>query len=110
MKFWPRYIGDWKKKTAHLSLLEKGCYSELLDHCYANEEPLPGQIDRIFAICGARTPIEQRAVEVVLKMFFVKNGEGFYNERAKEEIGKWKEKAAKASQSARKRWDRSDKA
>lgn len=109
MKYWPRYPGDWKKKTSELSLTEKGAYSEMLDYCYANEKPLPMQLDRIFNIAGAKTALDQRAVEVVLKQFFVKNGEGFVNERAKEELEKWKSKSGKAKQSALKRWDKIDK-
>lgn len=104
MKFWPRYAGDWKKKTADLNLTEKGAYTELLDFCYSTEQHLPAEIDRIWAIAGARTPLEQRAVEVVLKRYFVKNGEGFVNERAAEELAKWQTKSDKARQSAKKRW------
>lgn len=104
MKFWPRYAGDWKKKTADLTLAEKGAYTELLDWCYSNECPLPFEMERLWAIANARSPLEQRAVEVVLKRFFVKNGEGFINERAQEELQKWKSKSDKAKLSANKRW------
>lgn len=104
MKFWPRYVGDFKKKTAALSLLEKGVYTELLDYYYANEQPLPLEPARIMAIVGARTAAEHTAVGNVLNMFFVKNGAGWENERAREEIAKWHAKSSKASASAKKRW------
>lgn len=104
MKFWPRYVGDFKKKTAALSLLEKGVYTELLDFCYANESPLPAEASRIWSIVGAHTETEKRAVDVVLKMFFIKNGVGWENERAKEEIAKWHGKSAKAKASVETRW------
>ena len=106
MKFWPRYTGDWKKKTAALSLLEKGVYSELLDYCYANECPLPSEPARIMAIVGARTAAEHTAVGNVLNMFFVKNGTGWHNERATEEIAKWHEKSTKAKASVAVRWNK----
>ena len=104
MKFWPRYVGDFKKKTAALSLLEKGVYTELLDYYYANEQPLPAEPARIWAIVGARTETEKHALDHVLTTFFTKNGSGWVNERAAEEIAKWHEKSTKAQASARKRW------
>ena len=106
MKFWPRYVGDFKKKTAALSLLEKGVYTELLDYYYANEKPLPVEPARIMAIVGARTVAEHTAVGNVLNMFFTKNGVGWENERAKEEIAKWHEKSAKAKASVQVRWQK----
>lgn len=104
MKFYPRYVGDWKKKTAALTLLEKGVYSELLDYCYATEEPLPADNARIMAIVGAKSAAEYKAVGTVLEMFFKKNGKGWENERAQEEISAWHEKSGKASASAAARW------
>ena len=107
MKFWPRYVGDFKKKTASLTLLEKGVYTELLDYYYANEEPLPADSTRIMAIVGARTAAEFKAVGTVLNMFFVKNGAGWENQRADEEIAKWHGKSKKAAASANARWNKS---
>lgn len=104
MKFWPRYVGDFKKKTASLTLLEKGVYTELLDYYYANEQPLPSEPARIMAIVGAKTAAEYKAVGTVLAMFFVKNGVGWENERAAEEIEKWHLKSKKAAASAEARW------
>lgn len=104
MKFYPRYVGDWKKKTAALSLLEKGVYSELLDYCYATEEPLPIEPARIMTIVGARTAAEHTAVGTVLEMFFTKNGKGWENERAQEEIRAWHDKSQKATRAVNKRW------
>lgn len=104
MNYWPRYIGDWKKKTSALSLLEKGVYTELLDYCYATESPIPLQIELVFRIVGARSSMEHRAVEQVLKMFFTKTGEGWENERVNEELSKWKTKSKKNAANAHKRW------
>lgn len=106
MKFWPRYVGDFKKKTAALSLLEKGVYTELLDYYYATEEPIPLEPARIMAIVGARTASEHTAVGTVLLKFFVKNGVGWENIRAKEEIEKWHLKSEKATASIKERWRR----
>ena len=108
MKFWPRYVGDFKKKTASLTLLEKAVYTELLDYYYANEEPIPLEPARIMAIVVARTVAEHNAVGVVLQKFFVKNGSGWENERAKEEIAKWHDKSEKARRAINKRWGKND--
>lgn len=106
MKYWPRYVGDFKKKTAALTLLEKGVYTELLDFMYANEEPLPSDMARVWSIVGAHTETEKRAVDVVLNKFFKKNGVGWENERAMEEIAKWHGKSNKAREAIRTRWRR----
>ena len=104
MKFYPRYVGDWKKKTAALTLLEKGVYSELLDYYYANEQPLPVEPARIMALVGARTASEHTAVGTILEMFFVKNGKGWTHQRADEEIEKWHSKSRKATDAVNTRW------
>ena len=110
MKFYPRFVGDFLKKTAALTLAEKGAYNALLDHCYATEEPLPAMIERVWAIAGARTEMEKKAVENVLKLYFHKNGTGWVNPRAVEEIGKWRAKSHKAKESANKRWQKQESA
>jgi uncharacterized protein YdaU (DUF1376 family) len=104
VKYWPRYVGDFKKKTSALSLLEKGAYTEMLDFCYANEQPLPSELNRIWAIAGAITETEKKAVEKVLTMFFVKNGTGWTNRRTIEELDKWHSKSKKATDSANEKW------
>lgn len=104
MKFYPKYLGDFKKKTADLSLVEKGIYNELLDFCYANERALPLESKRIYAIAGAMTSTEQFAVDKVVGLFFKKNGAGYINERVEEELAKWQKKCSKAQASAKVRW------
>ena len=41
MNYYERHIGDYLKDTAHLSLLEHGVYSRLLDVYYTRESPIP---------------------------------------------------------------------
>ena len=104
MIFWPRYVGDWRAKTAAMSPLEKGIYGELLDYIYSSEQPLPGASEEIYRIAGARTTIECHAVDRVLKKMFKPNGVGYINKRAEEEIEKWKILSAKKTKAANKRW------
>ncbi|MFA7278795.1 MAG: YdaU family protein [Sterolibacterium sp.] len=70
--WYPFYVGDYSRKTAHLSLLEHGAYRLLLDHYYATREPLPADTVKLYRICRARTPSERRAVDAVVNEFFTK--------------------------------------
>ena len=93
MNFWKRWIGDYAKKTAHLSLAQHGAYTLLLDHYYATEHSLPAGHDELFRICRAFGKHEQSAVVAVADAFFPVGDDGRrHNERADEEIPKAKEK------------------
>ncbi len=86
MNYWPRWINAIKKRTAGLSLAEMGAYDRLLDHYYAEEQPLPADLDECCRLAVAITKDERRAVEKVLTKFFTLTPEGYHNERADEEI------------------------
>lgn len=96
MNFWPRYVGDIQRKTGHLSCAEMGAYDRLLDHMYATEQPLPSDIDACCRIARAMDKAERKAVESVLKQFFVLAGEEYVNARVEEEINKALPKIAAA--------------
>lgn len=86
MNYWPRWISAIKKRTATLSLAEMGAYDRLLDHYYAEEQPLPADLDECCRIAVALTKDERKAVEKVLAKFFTMKPDGYRNERADEEI------------------------
>lgn len=88
MNYWERWIGDWKRKTAHLSAEAKGIYGELLDHQYATHKALPLDHEDIYRLAGARTASEIKATEKVIAEFYMKTAEGYTNKRAEEEIAK----------------------
>ncbi|WP_432778176.1 YdaU family protein [Burkholderia gladioli pv. alliicola] len=68
MNFYKRHIGDYLKDTAHLSLLEHGVYTRLLDVYYTREAGIPeAQAARLI---GARSKDELNALEAVLTEFF----------------------------------------
>jgi uncharacterized protein YdaU (DUF1376 family) len=68
MNFYKRHIGDYLKDTAHLSLLEHGVYTRLLDVYYTRESGIPeAQVSRLI---GARSKEECAALQVVLDEFF----------------------------------------
>lgn len=99
MNFWPRYVGDIQRKTGHLSCAEMGAYDRLLDHIYATEQPLPGDLDACCRIARAMDRGERKAVESVLEQFFSRVDGVYTNDRACYEIRKARPKmeAARAN-------------
>lgn len=82
MNYYQRHLGDYAKDTGHLTLLEHGVYTVLLDWTYATERALPEKIEEIFRICRAFSKIEKAAVQRVCAEFFPQG----LNKRAMEEI------------------------
>lgn len=76
MNFYKRYPGDYIRDTAHLSLMEHGAYTLLLDHCYSTERSLPADPQALFRICRAFSPEEQAAVVSAADQFFPLGDDG----------------------------------
>jgi uncharacterized protein YdaU (DUF1376 family) len=96
VNFWQRYVGDVQRKTSHLSCAEMGAYDRLLDHIYATEQQLPGDLESCCRIARAMDKGERAAVASVLRQFFeVRDGQ-HVNPRASEEIEKAQPKIAAA--------------
>lgn len=105
MNYWQRWIGDWKRKTAHLTAEEKGIYGELLDHVYATEAPLPHDLMQCIRIACASSDSEREAVKRILDQFFPGTPEaGRMNARAAEEIAARRNFVAGKAAAARVRW------
>lgn len=68
MNYYQRHIGDYQRATGHLSLVEHGVYTLLLDRYYATEQPIPA--DQVYRLARARTDDERAAVDAVLAEFF----------------------------------------
>lgn len=100
MNFYKRFMGDFQRKTGHLSLAEVGAYDRLLDHYYGTEGALPGELQACCRIASAMSKAEKTAVASVLSQFFVRDADGCYRQsRADEEIvqAQAKIKAARAN-------------
>lgn len=113
MNYYERHIGDYIKKTAHLSLLEHGIYTRLLDVYYDREAPLPQ--DKVARLIGARTEPETEALQVVLQEFFELQDGAWVNRRCDEEIAAYAEgeperEAKKANEGNRLKRHRQDRA
>ncbi len=102
MNYYEKHIGDYLKNTAHLSLLEHGIYSRLLDVYYTRESAIPA--DQAARLVGARSDDERAALDAVLAEFFQLVDGAWVQDRCEEVIARYREKQGKASASANARW------
>lgn len=102
MNYYERHIGDYLRDTAHLSLLEHGIYTRLLDIYYTRESSIPKS--EAARLVGARTKEEREALASVLAEFFADDGAAYRQERCEREIARLQAKRKKASESASLRW------
>jgi uncharacterized protein YdaU (DUF1376 family) len=68
LNYYERHIGDYIKDTAHLSLLEHGVYTRLLDVYYLREQGIPK--DQVYRLVSAASKAEKAAVDSVLREYF----------------------------------------
>jgi len=100
VNYYERHIGDYIRDTSHLSLLEHGAYTRLLDIYYARESGIPDdQAERL--VC-ARTEEERAAVRAVLKEFFTLDGKVWRHARCDAEIAAHHEYIAEQSRKGKK--------
>ncbi len=84
----PWYTGDYRRDTADLTLLEHGIYLLLLAYCWDSRGPVPVDEARAARIVGAGSDDERIAVKGVLKRYFVRHDDGWYNPRLDREIAR----------------------
>ncbi|WP_186055232.1 YdaU family protein [Burkholderia gladioli] len=83
MNYYERYFGVYRLDTAHLSLMEHGAFTMLLDTYYATEKPLGFDSVSLFRICRSMTSEERAAVLRVADEFFPVGEDGLrHNKRA----------------------------
>lgn len=85
MNFYKRHIGDYIKDAGHLTLLEHGVYTRLLDVYYTREAGIPQ--DKAARLVGARSKDEVQALANVLEEFFTLTDGTWTQGRCEEEIG-----------------------
>lgn len=89
MNYFELYPGDYLRDTTRLTLTEHGAYLRLLMTYYAEELPLPADLDELYVIAGAIKPADKEAVRKVADRFFPVSKDGQrHNSRADEEIAK----------------------
>lgn len=84
MNYYKRHIGDYAAKAGHLSPLEHGIYTLLID-AYYNREEAPTKAEAI-RWARARSPDELAAVEAILAEFFTEKDGKFLQTRIEEEL------------------------
>jgi uncharacterized protein YdaU (DUF1376 family) len=106
--WYPRYVGDYQRKTSHLSILEHGAYNLLLDHYYATGRPIPAIASVLHRVCRAFAADEQAAVAAVIAEFFYLENGLYYNKKAEKELAKRCDLSEKRRLAAQKRYNRTD--
>ena len=87
MNYYKRHLGDYARDTGHLTALEHGIYTLLLDWYYVNECPIPFEK----AVRIARGNPEQ--TQMVLDEFFKMGENGWIHSRADREIQEYRAKS-----------------
>jgi uncharacterized protein YdaU (DUF1376 family) len=106
--WYPRHYKDYQIDTSHLSMLEHGAYTLLLDQYYLQGKPLIADAMALARQVRCMTQSENDAMRSVLEQFFVLEDDGWHNKRADEEITKRAQLIEKKRNSgavgAQKRW------
>lgn len=86
LNYYEHHIGDYQRKTAHLTLAEHGAYMLMLQTFYATERPLPADRKVLHRLLRADSIAEKKAVESVCQQFWQVTEAGLVNRRAEEVI------------------------
>lgn len=86
MNYYKRHIGDYAKKAGHLTVLEHGIYTLLLD-AYYDREQAPTHEEAV-RVSRCRTPEELAALDAVLADFFTLSDGRYIQARVEEEFVK----------------------
>lgn len=100
MNFYPFHIGDYISHTSHLSDAEDLAYRRMMDLYYQGEEPFTSVL-----LVARKVKSTVDIVEALLEEFFVKQEDGWHNERADKEIAKYRSKANSARKANHIRWE-----
>lgn len=99
MNYYERHLGDYARDAGHLTMLEHGAYTLLLDRYYSTELPIPA--DQAYRVARARSRDERAAVDAVLAEFFTLQDGVWMNGRADEEIAKAQARIKAAKENGR---------
>ena len=109
MHYYQHNIGDYRRDTAHLTLLEHGIYRQLLDAYYLSEKPLTLNKAQLMRTQCIRTADELQAAEIILSEFFIETPDGYVHSRCEREINEYHQKSVKAANAANSRWKKDKK-
>lgn len=101
MHYYQRHIGDYRRDTNALPILEHGAYGLLMDEYYATERRLPARPEDLWRICRAVSKAERLAVSLVAEKFFQLVDGLLIHKRIEEEIAEYREGIETASKAGR---------
>lgn len=104
MHYYQHNIADYRKDTAHLSLLEHGIYRQLLDTYYLTEKPIPLDDAVAMRTHSIRTADEVQAYKNVLSDFFFETDDGYIHKRCDSVIASYHAKSDQSRKAANARW------
>ena len=104
MNYYQFHIGDYRRDTSHLSLLEHGVYRQLLDQYYMTEQPISTEDAKVMRSLCVRSADEMQALANVLEDFFVKTDQGHIHKRCDIDIAAFHGKSESAREAANVRW------
>lgn len=94
MFYFKFHIGDYRRDTNHLSLIEHAIYMNLMFTYYINESPLPKDSRQLMRLAGARTEDEKQAVIDVVSEFFTETETHWVHSRIDFELQQYQAKAS----------------
>lgn len=97
-------IGDYRRRTAHLTLLEHGIYRSLIDTYYLNEVPFEIDLTMLKRTLLIRTDEEKSSFDNIIEEFFLITDDGYRHEHCDEVLEVIYSKSVKARIAANKRW------
>ena len=100
MHYYQFNIGDYAKRTRHLTNLEDLAYRRLIDLYYTEESPMPDDLNQIARLVSMRENKDE--IKNVLSDFFTLESGFWVNKRADEEISKYHAKAGNARANGKK--------
>lgn len=99
VNYYERHLGDYAKQTGHLSMLQHGAYTLLLDRYYGSEKGIPAA--KVYAVAKATSKPERAAVDSVLDEFFKLVDGLWIKNRCEEEIDRARLRVETARQNGR---------
>ena len=101
--FWyARFWNAYAEKCKHLSMLEHGAYTLLLDYYYSTGGKMEANAEQLLRVCSSRGEAEDAAVLYVVDRFFPVGEDGMrHNSRADDEIGTSSELSLKRSEAGK---------
>jgi len=97
MYYYQHNIGDFDKKTRHLTRIERSIYLDMMHLYYTTEQQLPLDVAMICRKVLARDEAEKAAVIAVLDEFFAETPNGWFHGRCEEELAAYRKTKSQAS-------------